>query len=134
MPVPEIGVCNIQLTAAARSDKLFGALPTQQKCLQWHSVQVAQAPADAVILATSDVCANQAMRIGEHAWSMQYHVEIEADTVSNWGRVPAYRQALENTLGPDALQTIKQDADLQLEKFEWAARQLYSGFIRTISS
>jgi GMP synthase-like glutamine amidotransferase len=134
MPVPEIGVCDIRLTAAAHSDKLFGALPAQQKCLQWHSVQVAQAPADAVILATSDACANQAMRIGEHAWSMQYHVEIEADTVSNWGRVPAYRQALENTLGPDALQTIKQDADLQLENFERAARQLYSGFIRTISS
>ena len=133
MPVPEIGVCEIQLTSAAASDKLFANLPARQKCLQWHSVQVAQAPNDAVILASSDTCANQAMRVGERAWSMQYHVEIEHDTVANWGRVPAYRQALEKTIGPDAQVAIKQDADAQLEKFEQVARQLYTGFVQIVT-
>ena len=68
---------------------------------------MAQAPEDAVILAKSDVCSIQAMRIGRNAWSMQYHVEIESDTVENWGAIPAYAEALINTLGQGALSDLK---------------------------
>ena len=46
------------------------------------------------------------MRIGSNAWSMQYHVEIEPDTVDNWGAVPAYAEALSSTLGDEALMSI----------------------------
>ena len=96
---PEIGILDVELTEEGIGDPIFAGMPAKQKCLQWHSVCVAQPPEDAVVLARSDVCAVQAMRIGRHAWSMQYHVEIEPETVDNWGAVPAYRDALEKTLG-----------------------------------
>ena len=51
------------------------------------------------------------MRIGENAWSMQYHVEIEPDTVDNWGAIPAYAEALTNTLGKAALSDLKKNTD-----------------------
>jgi len=129
---PEIGIVDVEQTQDASSDPMFDGLPQKQKCLQWHSVCVAQAPENSTILASSDVCRIQAMRVGSNAWSMQYHVEVEADTVANWGEVPAYREALENTLGPDALAVMKSDADKHMPEFLKCAETLYRNFIKQV--
>src|SRR5262249_46723116 len=71
---PEVGVYKVNLTPEGIADPLFEGLPAIQTCLQWHGVRVAQPPDDAVVLATSESCRVQAMRIGAKAWSMQYHV------------------------------------------------------------
>ena len=101
--IPEIGVLEIELTEEGKKDPLFEGTAEKQQCLQWHSVRVAQAPEGADILAKSDVCSIQAMRIGTNAWSMQYHVEIESDTVDNWGAIPEYAEALEKYIGSGCL-------------------------------
>ena len=129
----EIGILDVELTRDGLADPIFADMPAKQKCLQWHSVRVAQPPDDAIVLARSEVCAIQAMRVGRHAWSMQYHVEIEAETVDNWGAVPAYRQALERTLGPDALMQIKTDADSNMRDLTDNARKLYRNFWRAFA-
>lgn len=130
---PEIGVLEVALTEEGRSDPIFRNMPTTQECLQWHSVCVAQPPENTTVLASSDICRVQAMRVGDQAWSMQYHVEIEPDTVSNWGQVPAYKQALENSLGPTGLDTIKAESDASMASFTRNARQLYDNFMCAIS-
>jgi len=127
---PEIGVLEIQLTEQGKADRLFLDTAHRQKCLQWHSVRVAQAPENAVILAKSDVCSIQAMRIGTNAWSMQYHVEIEPDTVDNWGAIPAYAQALENTLGHGALVRLKHDTDKSMAQCLSCAKLIYTNFMQ----
>ena len=129
---PEIGVLEIELTEEGKVDPLFQGTANKQKCLQWHSVRVAQAPEGAVILAKSDVCSVQAMRIGSNAWSMQYHVEIEPDTVDNWGAVPAYAEALRSTLGEGALATMKADTDANMSQCMSCARQIYQNFMKTL--
>lgn len=126
---PEIGVLDVQLTESGAVDPLFRGMPAQQKCLQWHSVCVAQPPDDTRVLAVSDVCHNQAMRVGDHAWSMQYHVEIEPDTVDNWGRVPAYETALIQALGAEALPEMRDAVNANLDDFMANARQLYGNFM-----
>lgn len=125
---PEIGIYDVELTSQGQKDPLFLGMPAKQKCLQWHSVRVAQAPEDAVVLAQSDVCSIQAMRVGSHAWSMQYHVEIEPDTVDNWGQVPAYYNALLATVGENGLATMKSDADAYMATFLKDAENLYNNF------
>jgi GMP synthase-like glutamine amidotransferase len=127
---PEIGVLDIELTAEGRADPLFAGLPPRQKCLQWHSVRVAQPPDDAIVLARSPGCPVQAMRVGPCAWSMQYHVEIEADTVANWGAVPAYRQALDTALGPEGLPQMARDAERHMPAMLRSAECLYENFMR----
>ena len=69
------------------------------------------------------------MRVGNSAWSMQYHVELEADTVSNWGEIPAYKFALEASLGPTGLDTMKRDSDAEMADFAGNARKLYANFM-----
>lgn len=127
---PEIGVLDVELTVDGQTDPLFAGLPARHKFLQWHSVQVAQAPDGAVVLASSEICAVQAMRIGKHAWSMQYHAEVEPDTVANWGEVPAYRDALLAALGDDGLSAMQSAADENMPAFLACAETLYRNFMR----
>jgi len=128
--VPEIGILDVSLTDAGRRDPIFEGMPAVQKTLQWHSVRVAQAPGDAIMLAESPSCANQAMRIGDNAWSMQYHVEVEPDTVSNWARVPTYRSSLEDTLGTGGLARMQADAAENMNAFVSNAERLYRNFMQ----
>lgn len=126
---PEIGVYKVQLTEAGRADPLLAGLAPVHDCLQWHSVRVAQPPEDAVVLASSDLCPVQAMRIGPSAWSMQYHVEVEPDTVSMWAQVPAYRRALVETLGADGYEGMLAEAQDSMAGFTRTAQTLYANFM-----
>lgn len=126
----EIGILDVRLTGAGRADPIFQGMPPVQTVLQWHSVRVAQAPGDALVLAESPLCPNQAMRVGDNAWSMQYHIEVEPDTVGNWARIPAYRSALENTLGTGGLDRMQADAAANLDCFVANAERLYRNFMR----
>lgn len=128
----EIGVMEIELTEAGVADPLFQGLPKVQSCLQWHSVQVSQPPDGTTILAKSDDCPIQAMRVGECAWSMQYHVELEPDTVDNWSVIPAYRNALMATIGENGLAEMKQKSDALMNDFLGAAEMLYTNFVKQV--
>jgi len=129
---PEIGVLDIELTQAGRSDPIFRDMPHTQRALQWHSVQVTKTPDNCTVLAESDVCANQAMRVGDNAWSMQYHVEVEPDTVDNWSAIPEYRSALINTLGESALPKLRASAEEALESFASNSETLYRNFMTAV--
>ena len=126
---PEIGIMEIELTEKGLNDPIFAGMSRVQKCLQWHSVAVAEPPEDATVLAKSEDCAVQALRVGERAWSMQYHVELEPDTIKNWGAVPTYRAALESSLGPGALDAMQRDSDTHMKDFLSNARTLYRNFM-----
>jgi GMP synthase-like glutamine amidotransferase len=129
---PEVGILDVELTEAGKADSVFGSLPARVKALQWHGVRVAQAPENAVVLASSGVCAVQAMRIGTNTYSMQYHVELEPDTIENWGRVPAYKQSLEKVRGPDALAALAAEAEPLMDGFIANARMLYRNFMQAV--
>jgi GMP synthase-like glutamine amidotransferase len=102
--------------------------PTFQ-ALQWHGAAVLDAPPEAVILADSPVCANQAMRIGDVAYGLQYHTELTSRTVGEWGAVPAYACALDDTLGKGALQALDHEAARKMPAFERDSRRLYDNFM-----
>ena len=130
----EIGILDVELTDEGLKDSLFKGTPTQQKCLQWHSVRVAQAPENSVVLAKSALCPIQAMRVGDNAWSMQYHVEIEPDTVANWAKVSAYHQALINTLGEEGYDILSKGADDNMSSFLKSAETIFDNFINNLRS
>ena len=129
---PEVGILTVSLADDGVSDPLFTGMPRAQKFLQWHSVCVAQPPQNATVLASSETCRVQAMRIGSNAWSMQYHAEIEADTVENWGAIPEYKKALEDTMGPNGLAEMKADTEKEIDNFLESAERLYNNFMHAI--
>jgi GMP synthase-like glutamine amidotransferase len=97
MEAPEVGVVRAAMTPAATEDPLFGLAPPVIEGLQWHGAEVTRLPLYSTVLATNAACPVQAFRVGRHAWGVQFHVEVLADTVALWTAVPTYRSALERT-------------------------------------
>jgi GMP synthase-like glutamine amidotransferase len=131
---PEIGIHDVALTPAAEGDRVFNGLPKRFKAVQWHSVRVAQPPEGAVVLAQSDACPCQAIRVGQNAWGMQYHVEVEENTIAEWGSIPSYAKALEKTHGPGGLSRMAEAAKPYGINFAADAQTLYRNFMDVIRS
>ncbi|MBT6204455.1 MAG: type 1 glutamine amidotransferase [Alphaproteobacteria bacterium] len=129
MPAPEVGILDIALTHAGADDALMAGIPSSFKALQWHGVAVTKTPEGGTALASSPVCAIQAQRVGEHAWGLQYHVEMTAATVREWGAVPAYGDALGSIMGEGALERFDAECQARMAEFNAASRTLFRNFL-----
>ncbi len=98
----EVGLFDVELTAAGRAHRLFNTLTERQPVMQWHHAEVKQAPVGAVVLAKSQSTAIQAMAIGDHAASTQFHCEFTPQTLAGWKSMPTYIAALERERGERA--------------------------------
>ncbi len=72
--------------------------------------------------------AYQIFKYRDHAYAVQFHVEVRADTVRQWGCIPEYRAALENSLGADALDSFDQLAREHMPEMNRLAKLLYDNF------
>jgi GMP synthase (glutamine-hydrolysing) len=83
-PVAEVGVTELTLADEAAHDPLFSVLPDGVPVGQYHQDAIAALPAGAVHLASTPVCRHQAFRLGERAWGVQFHPEIDAAIIESW--------------------------------------------------
>ncbi len=104
-PAPEVGLLPVELTEEALADPVFGGMPRELLTLQWHG-DTFDLPEGAVRLAGSPVYPNQAFRVADAAYGVQFHLEVSPDLAGEWARVPAYAEALERVLGPGALDDL----------------------------
>lgn len=94
---PEIGLVDLHLTDAGKNDPLLSVLNdiesthliTQPQALQWHWLEAKSLPAGSTTLARSAACSNQAFRVGERAWGVQFHPEALGDTAQTWSEEDA---------------------------------------------
>jgi GMP synthase (glutamine-hydrolysing) len=75
--VPEVGIGAATLTAAGRADPVLGFDTEALEVLHWHRHGYTLPP-DAVRLATSHRCAEQAFRVADNVYGLQFHVEINS--------------------------------------------------------
>lgn len=129
MTAPEVGIHGIELTDSGRVDPLFAGIEARHEALQWHGAEVAAVPPGAIVLASSPACPVQAMRVGRHAYGIQYHVELTARTVGEWGEVPAYACSLDAVMGSGALAGLDAEAARHMPAFNANARRLYQNFM-----
>ncbi|HOX38997.1 MAG TPA: type 1 glutamine amidotransferase [Candidatus Brocadiia bacterium] len=83
-PEMEWGWRNVYLTEEGRRDPVFRRFPSTLRVFQWHE-DMFELPEDAVLLATSDDCPNQAFRY-RRALGLQFHVEITHAILDDWTR------------------------------------------------
>lgn len=133
MAEPEVGLMEVALTPAGRSDPLFNGVGEPLACLQWHGCEIRQPPAGCDILAASSVCPVQAMRVGRHAYGLQFHVEMTAQTVAEWAGVPAYEISLESALVSGAVARLDAEIGANLPVFNSAARRIYDNFMALLT-
>lgn len=129
--VPEIGVMDVQLTEVGASGVLLDGLSGVFPALQWHSAEVTQLPDGAVCLATSPDCVVQTMSWGPRAYSLQFHLEIESDTVQSWYEIPEYRLALDQALGEEGYALMQAACAANMATMNAAAERVYINWLQT---
>ena len=95
-PSPQRGLEPVGRSAAAGSDRLFGAFGDRDtSAIHWNNDIVITAPKDSVLLATS-TAGIQALRLGSRVYGVQFHPEVDLETVAGWaahdiaaGQLPA---------------------------------------------
>ena len=131
---PEIGIMPVTVTELGAESVYFDSAPGRIDCLQWHSSEVKSLPTDVKILASSPACAVQAMSWGTRAFSAQFHVEVEADTVANWSAIPEYDAALVKALGEGAATALEKAVADKLETFNTLAERLYINWLQATAA
>ncbi|MBZ8118062.1 type 1 glutamine amidotransferase [Roseovarius sp. LXJ103] len=99
MVIPEIGVSPVGLTKEGRADGLLAGLPDPLRVMQWHGVEAETLPEGTTLLASNPACHAQAIRVGNRAWGVQFHPEIDEGLVGYWMGDPGNRAAAIEWLG-----------------------------------
>ena len=125
---PEVGVLEVELTPAGSADPVMGGLPPAFSTLQWHS-DTFDLPPDAVLLARSAAHPNQAFRIGDTAYAVQFHLEVTSSMAAEWAAVPSYARALEEVRGPGALDELLIAFETRRDEMHRHARALFTRWL-----
>ena len=127
---PEIGILDIDMKEEKKNDLLFSQFPNSIKALQWHSYEVAglEKNNNVTLLGSSPLTKYQIFKYKNHAYGIQFHIEIKDNTVSDWGCVPEYITALEDSLGEGALNHFDKIAADNMKDMNNLATILYKKF------
>ena len=128
----EIGILDITMDEKRKEDQLFSSFPKVIKALQWHSYEVVSLEDNkhVTLLASSPTTKYQIFKYKNHAYGIQFHIEIKSNTVSDWGCVPEYKDALENSLGQGALEKFDEVANANMRDMNAHATNLYKNFCK----
>lgn len=127
--VPEVGVLPVELTEAGRSDPVVSVLAKSFPALQWHGDTFA-IPPGGVHLASSGAYANQAFRLGENAYALQFHLEVTRDMIGEWAKVPAYVSSLQAVLGDSGFGELSRAFEEAHDEMASSARRLFEAWLR----
>ena len=129
---PEIGILEINMEKQIIDDQLFSTFPKTIKALQWHSYEVVglEKNNNITVLASSPTTKYQIFKYKDNAYGIQFHIEIKSNTVSDWGCVPEYKNALEDSLGPGALEKFEEVATNNMQDMNTYATTLYKNFCK----
>lgn len=120
----EIGWYKLRLTKGGKEDTLFGSLTEELTVFQWHG-DTFDIPQGAVHLAGSELFPNQAYRVGEKIYGLQFHLEVTEDVINSW--IAAYKDEL-STLDyinadkiikdtPEYINSLSRHAEVFYDKF-----------------
>ena len=132
---PEIGVLDIHSKEDIKTDPVFNFLPPSFKALQWHSYEVVglEENQNITILGSSLTTKYQIFGYKELAYGIQFHLEIRNTTVDDWAKVPEYKNALEQSLGSEALPKMKNAVKAEIFTMQNQCKMLYQNFLKIVS-
>jgi GMP synthase (glutamine-hydrolysing) len=101
----QMGLLEVGLTHAARGERLFASVRQGGRSVQWNNDIALELPPDSVTLAETPDGVAQAIRVGEAAWGIQFHPEVDADMVAAWAADDRPRPG-----APEAIEAIRSAA------------------------
>lgn len=83
--VKDVGWAPVTFTDVGLRDPLFGGLTAAEVIFHWHG-ETFDLPSDAELLASSAACRNQAFRVGDRIYGLQFHLEVTPAMIAEWCR------------------------------------------------
>ncbi len=123
-PVKEIGFAELHPTEAAPDDPLVSVFEDGDMVFHWHE-DTFDLPPGAVLLATGDHVEVQAFRVGDRAWGLQFHFEVDRPELELW--LDDAGDGLKEAWGKSA-DEIRREAALHLATQERRAGELLRRF------
>ena len=77
----EVGWLPVELTEESKSDPLFRGVSSPLTVMHWHG-DTFDLPRGSTRLASSEKYPNQGFRLGERAWGLQFHLEVDERAVA----------------------------------------------------
>ena len=127
-PLPEVGILPVHATPEALVDPVFAGLAWPRPTLQWHQ-DTFDLPEGATLLATSPAYPNQAFRVGDVAYGVQFHVEVDEAMADEWATVPAYVSSADEALGTGGLDRLLHDFRTSMAEMQADGRTLFSRWV-----
>jgi GMP synthase (glutamine-hydrolysing) len=130
-PIKEVGFEPVRLTSDAKEDVLLSFLEPEERVMQWHE-DTHDLPDGATLLITGDRIPTQAYRVGETAWGVQFHAEVEAWELTWWLEVADAAMDLKATWGKSA-DAIRAEARQHMARQEERGREIFTRFADVVA-
>jgi GMP synthase (glutamine-hydrolysing) len=132
-PVPEIGWYRLHTRPAAHDDRLFRHFERRPNYVfQWHAYTFATPPG-AVPLAWTRNCRNQAYRLGDQAWGLQFHLEADAALIERWLGSEGGREEIKQHWDSPRISRIRAATREHLPAATALSERVFGEFIRMFS-
>ena len=122
----EVGFEVIHPTPDAKEDALLSFLGEDEMVMQWHE-DTHPLPDGAVLLATSEAIPVQGYRVGELAWGIQFHLEVDAAELDWWLDIADSLMDVEAAWGKSTAR-IREEAREHMAAHEERGREIFRRF------
>jgi GMP synthase-like glutamine amidotransferase len=120
----EIGWYGLTLTSAGRQDAGFRNFPQSLTVFQWHG-DTFDIPEGASHIAGSELFPNQAYRIGDKVYGLQFHLEVTEKIIRQW--ISEYQEELSSVDYIDPNRIIS-DTEMYIDRLNHHAELFYDKF------
>ena len=113
--VKEIGCYKVNLTEAGKNDPVFKGLGESFDVFQWHG-DTFGIPENGNLLATAELCTNQALRVGKYIYGLQFHMEVTDKMIYEW--INSYDEELQSLKGVIDVEKIRKDTTSKFSSYK----------------
>ena len=129
LPKEQIGFLHIRFTEQGQHDPIYHGLSGHQLAFQWHE-DCFQLPDGAIELAHFEDSSNQAFRYLDHAYGIQYHVEITEEMFDHWLHEPSLKKEFVDAYGVEQYNKTEQQVGQLYPTYDGQACTMIENFFR----
>ncbi|MGX5174362.1 glutamine amidotransferase-related protein [Aliikangiella sp. IMCC44653] len=127
----EVGWYKMTKTKAGRADPVIRHLLAEQKIFQWHSYTF-ELPATAELLVSGDLVTNQAFRLKQNVYGLQFHLEANLALIERWLKLPQHLEELGLNTAQQQVEAIWTETRYQIENSLNVSKKVFSAFLDLI--
>jgi GMP synthase (glutamine-hydrolysing) len=128
LPKEHIGFLQIHFSDEGKRDPLYHGLPGYEQAFQWHEDCFAL-PAGAIALTHHTDGSNQAFRYGQHAYGIQYHVELTNAMLDTWLHDLTLKDEFIDAYGNEVYKKVESDVTQLFPTYAQHSRTLIENFL-----